>query len=512
MSMTLKDTLICGALALGSPLLLYASTLKVGVSCDVNQQAQTVTATAKKSEIYWLTALLGIGQGYLAYRLLRKASEQEAVEPAALAQPLGTRIAGQPASRELAPSTASAVPTRHARPLNLGSAALEAESVEMDVQPTIVTRRQESYPAPTTATQKTAIPTEYLWAQDLIHYPAVLIYGAQGSGKTSFVAWLIRQRLKAGHTVEVLDPHRKFGQWQGLKVCGDGMDYAGIDRAMSNFAKRVKVHYQRHSQQPNYNPPYRTTVAEEFTHWASRCDNSADFFGTALSDIRKVNECVVFVSHARTMTGLGNAKGLADTRDASLLELELEAKVDPDTGEAVPALKGRLKYPGGKTIAVEIATWMKGEMDFTSLVSPPVEPAPAPQTQPDPIQLRAQLEGMWEASPSFPPPETKPETVSESETNSETVFKSEPSEEAASTVRADAETVSVLFPETTEDEVFRLIQAGYEDRLSPSDIVKKQLKMTQTDRYPIGKAVCVYLVRKHGNADLFIHFRKWLEA
>jgi hypothetical protein len=53
--MNLKDTLaclVCGALALGSPLLLYASTLKVGVSCDVNQKAQTVTATAKKSEIY----------------------------------------------------------------------------------------------------------------------------------------------------------------------------------------------------------------------------------------------------------------------------------------------------------------------------------------------------------------------------------------------------------------------------------------------------------------------------
>ena len=483
-------------------MLLYASTLKVSAVCEVNQKAQTVTAVAKKSELYGLIALLGIGQGYLAYRLLRKASEQEEAEPVAIA-------AGQSASRELAPSTAPAVPTRQARPLNLGSAALEGEAVEM--QPTIVTRQQQSYAAPTTA-QSPTIPTEYAWAQDLIHYPAVLIYGAQGSGKTSFAAWLIRQRLKAGHTVDVLDPHRKFGQWKGLTVYGDGMDYVDIDRAMSNFAKRVKVHYQRHSQQPNYNPPYRTTVAEEFTHWASRCDNSADFFGTALSDIRKVNECVVFVSHARTMTGLGNAKGLADTRDASLLELELEAKVDPETGEAVPALKGKLKYPGGKTIAVEIATWMKGEMDFTSLVSPPVEPAPAPESHPDPTQLRAQLEGMYVASPGFEPPETKPQIVPEAETvpeDSETMGTTD--SEDFETLRFTEERFQKRFPERSETELFALIQAGYENGFSPSDIVKNSLKLGK-DNYQMGKALCAYLVRKHGNADLFIHFRKWLEA
>jgi hypothetical protein len=86
---------------------------------------------------------------------------------------------------------------------------------------------------------------------------------------------------------------------------------------------------------PNYDPPKLTLVCDEFTQWAKKCSHSAAFFEECLTDIRKINLHVLFISHARTLTGLGGSSGLAATRDAGLLELELEAQVDPQTKKGV---------------------------------------------------------------------------------------------------------------------------------------------------------------------------------
>jgi hypothetical protein len=89
-----------------------------------------------------------------------------------------------------------------------------------------------------------------------------------------------------------------------------------------------------------------------------------------LTDIRKINLHVLFISHARTLTGLGGSSGLAATRDAGLLELELEAQVDPQTKKASPKLLGWLKYPGvamNERQRVAIASWMNGSMDFSGM-------------------------------------------------------------------------------------------------------------------------------------------------
>jgi hypothetical protein len=55
------------------------------------------------------------------------------------------------------------------------------------------------------------------WTPDLMNYPSILVYGPQGAGKTSTAAWLIRERIKQHHQIKVLDPHRSFGQWDGLE-------------------------------------------------------------------------------------------------------------------------------------------------------------------------------------------------------------------------------------------------------------------------------------------------------
>jgi len=209
---------------------------------------------------------------------------------------------------------------------------------------------------------------EYAWAKDLIHFPAVLVYGQQGSGKTSFTTWLLRERIKAGHEAEVWDVHRAYGQWKGLPVHGDGMDYEAVDARMGTFTRLVKERYRKISTVEGYKPSWKTAICEEFTNFDGQCQTSPTFFKQSLSDFRKVKLCVIYCGHGRTLSTLGGAKGVADMRDGGLIELELEAKIDPVTRELVSAQKGRLKLPNQAPITVKIADWMRGTSDFSDIV------------------------------------------------------------------------------------------------------------------------------------------------
>lgn len=227
--------------------------------------------------------------------------------------------------------------------------------------------RDSSDHRPPAPTASSPLPPEQ-WTGDLMGYPSILLYGAQGAGKTSTAAWLIRERINAGHQVKVLDPHREYGQWDGLECVGDGMDYDAINDELKAFTDEIKARYKARAKTPNYNPPKLTLVCDEFTQWAKKCSHSATFFEESLTDIRKINLHVLFISHARTLTGLGGSSGLAATRDAGLLELELEAQVDPVTKKASPKLLGWLKYPGvamNERQRVAITSWMNGSMNFS---------------------------------------------------------------------------------------------------------------------------------------------------
>lgn len=180
----------------------------------------------------------------------------------------------------------------------------------------------------------------------LTNYPAVLIYGPPGSGKTFFAEEEIKRRKEAGHKVTALDPHAGFNSWRDCEVVGAGMDYPTIDAELAEFASEVRRRYKRIRIEPNPQFQPWTFVCDEFTNWASRCKASGDFFQAALSDIRKAKMYVIFVSHARTLAGLGDAKGMAATRDAALLEIELLGKIDSETTEAVPRFEALVKLPG----------------------------------------------------------------------------------------------------------------------------------------------------------------------
>lgn len=243
--------------------------------------------------------------------------------------------------------------------------------MQAELMPINVTAQVQPIAQPTTiqpATAQNTIPPEYRWFKDLINYPVVLIHGPQGAGKTSFATYLMRQKARDGHALKVLDPHKEYGQWNGLEVIGAGMDYKALDEEMLNFANQVKNEYLKRSEQPTYTPVKSTTLCEELTNWSDHCKRSGLFFKASLSDIRKLGMCVLYVSHGRTLATMGGGSGIAKTRDASLLEVELLAQPDPVSGEAIPAFKGFLKHPGKEPVEVAIAPWMLSkDSDFTGI-------------------------------------------------------------------------------------------------------------------------------------------------
>lgn len=227
--------------------------------------------------------------------------------------------------------------------------------------------------------------SEYAWSNDLLGYPSVLVWGPQGSGKTSFAEWLVSERLKLGHEIIICDPHREYGQWEGLKVVGDGMDYEAIDKELIAFTTKIKERYKQRAKTANYNPVPITIICDEFTSWSQRCEGASEFFAECLTDIRKVNMHALFISHAKTNAATGGKKGMSKTKEAGLLELELEAKVNPKTRKACPKLKGKLRYPGmadKDRIPVRIAPWMKVSSNFKSFTKQS-KPQSQPTEEPD---------------------------------------------------------------------------------------------------------------------------------
>ncbi len=180
----------------------------------------------------------------------------------------------------------------------------------------------------------------------LTNYPSVLIYGAPGSGKTTFAEQEVKRRLEAGHKVIVCDPHAAYGAWVGCEVVGGGMDYKAIDAKLEWFAAEVRRRYKIIETHPNPTFQPLTLCCDEFTNWAGRCSAAGEFFQSALSDIRKAKMFGLIVSHTRTMAGLANAAGMAKLRDEALLEVELLGQQCPKTGNAVPRYEAVIKLPG----------------------------------------------------------------------------------------------------------------------------------------------------------------------
>lgn len=185
----------------------------------------------------------------------------------------------------------------------------------------------------------------FAWLKQIYGSNCLLMFGGQGSGKTSFVEWYANQKAEQGDEVIVFDVHRKFGAWKGLRVVGDGRDYQAIDDEILQLEKRITARYQQFATVEDFNPRPITLIFEEFSKWKNFCKHSDGFFLTALTDVRKVFVQVVFVAHMKTMSGLTNQKGLAETFKNGVDQLELiSEKIECTDGiqRARPTGKGKL--------------------------------------------------------------------------------------------------------------------------------------------------------------------------
>lgn len=190
---------------------------------------------------------------------------------------------------------------------------------------------------------------EHAWMRSLLNPSALLIFGGDGSGKSTFAQEMRKRRLKAGHDITVLDPHGKRSKWPGCKVIGSGLNYDAITAEITKFREEVKLRHKAVADDLAEEGDFEhyTLVCEEMTNWATNVAGAAELLKN-IGDYRKVNCHLLIVSHGDCMGQLGNVKGFAKTLSTCLTKLELLSKPGED-GDPIPAGLGRLKPVGSES-------------------------------------------------------------------------------------------------------------------------------------------------------------------
>jgi hypothetical protein len=359
----------------------------------------------------------------------------------------------------------------------------------------------------------------------LIWYPSVLVYGAPGSGKSTFAGDEIAKRLAAGHRVIVLDPHAAFGAWQGCEVIGGGMDYTAIDAKLAWFASEVAKRYKIVQTQPNPKFQPLTFVCDEFTRWGSKCANSAEFFEQLVTDIRKVEMFGLIISHTRTLAGLANAKGFASLRDEALLEVEILGNQDSETGRATPRFEAMVKLPGqslsDRTLVKLTRHSTPGANETTAKPNPTqtdyveyfnrvyklefdLSPKTQPDSQPDSDDLS---DGHSQHPPDSDQTELNP-------------GQPEPLSDNVSGVIWTVRLCHKLYPDITPEQLFESVSASARSGESVRKIIKSVLKCGegndhQTRSYSKhGKTLLRWLIDNYDNGEVasLPEIKKFLEG
>lgn len=159
---------------------------------------------------------------------------------------------------------------------------------------------------------------------ELIYPPITLVWGGQGSGKTTLANKTIYTAVERGYLVCVADPHYALGDWPGLPVYGKGANYEECDLVMLAILKLSNQRYQERVEKGTKEHEFQQllVVLEEFTDWSDECSNSADFIKKACKDFRKVGIHVLMVAHNDTIAATGGAKGNKEAFKKSSMQIE----------------------------------------------------------------------------------------------------------------------------------------------------------------------------------------------
>lgn len=222
------------------------------------------------------------------------------------------------------------------------------------------------------------------WMAELVSSGVILLYGRQGSGKTSKKKWLIKYGLEQGWDVRVCNLHAAFGQYRPLKTYGGGENTREIEDGINEFLDIVGTRYKAIGSQPNYDPYKERRVilaCDEMSFWANTIepDVMERFWKTAIGDLRKANCGIIMAAHGNTLNNLGGKALAGRSKSVNELFTELHCYSRPNPnkpGDYMPESHADFNFLGVKR-AVYCPDWFRHDADFSEFI-----PQSAPHTIP----------------------------------------------------------------------------------------------------------------------------------
>ncbi|MDK3159854.1 hypothetical protein QPK87_25310 [Kamptonema cortianum] len=205
----------CGLLAVGSPLLMFASTLYGSTTCQIDRARGELVTIPRRSEAYPLILLAGIVQGLGAAYLLKGSAQK----PKLTLKPLLT--GDEPFEIPL---------QQEAELEELGNIMPNTtEETETSTEPQPFNR------VPIQAVDRTQ------GGKLIERVKHILLEGETDAGKSTLCKFVLS--FLPGSKV-VVDPHRKPDDWQGLPAIGGGRNYREIAQFFIALEKLMNDRYK----------------------------------------------------------------------------------------------------------------------------------------------------------------------------------------------------------------------------------------------------------------------------
>jgi hypothetical protein len=375
------------------------------------------------------------------------------------------------------------------------------------------------------------------WLLDLLQCP-VLIWGAQGSYKSYFAAFLaLTRKVLFGHGLELNDPHLELNKQEAWKaLLATGIPAYGAYGDYGAIARRIQAFYQR-IKDATCDKPWYTPIFDEVSDYTLEEAVKAlsqMLLRKCISSTRKQHEAPLLIAHNNTQEMTGGSTGTHKSQKEGIIELHLFSR--RKKGKFIPTFKGELSGLPDENGQFRILTitldprWMSA--DFLLEVFPElIAHSLTEQQRRDRQILEADNDSInWlidqmrgHKASRTPPltPETELETDAALSPEDETVSNEEGQPgQAVSRRLVDfwmPGTVSKFFSDTSETELFKAVKAAAIEGQKAREIIRGVLKCTKSeldsDRHysHVGKPLFAYLIRRYGDSKLIEQFADFWE-
>lgn len=200
----------------------------------------------------------------------------------------------------------------------------------------------------------------------------IILAGTQGSGKTTTLAAIMEEKIKAGCFVVFCDPFPNARTHYGLVVVGRGDSknrHKEIADAMNWFCDLAEGRLNKAAQDAEYDPMsdvHLCFCVDEFTSLAQYIETETlvKFWSYCLQTLRRLNLSVVIATHNLRKAGLGGDAIAGKTEIVTMqsVQIELQSKRNPkrrkDKSQSPKIPKGVARFKN------------EGEYDFDDVTIP----------------------------------------------------------------------------------------------------------------------------------------------